>query len=62
MKVFVETIELSNPEVMQNIVHALESAPIDGGSYEVACVEHDTGDVGRGYHKFRLDVYRNEMV
>lgn len=62
MKVFVESIEVNNPEVMQNIVHALESAPINGGSYEVSCVEHDTADVGRGYHKFRLDVFRNEIV
>lgn len=64
MKVYVETIEVNNPELMRNIVHALESTPIDGGSYEVTCTEIDKVDSSRGGYngRFRLDVFRNEIV
>lgn len=66
MKVFVDKITVTDEDLMRDIVHALESCPQSGRSYEVRMVERRDNDPiknrasNRG--EWELSIGRHEIV
>jgi hypothetical protein len=65
MKRYIDTIYINNPEIIPDIVCALENNPESGSEYEIEYVEDDKivdGTIHRGASSYKLIVYKIESM
>ena len=66
MKRFIDEFSVSDPDLMRDIVHALENCPASEHSYSVELHICDDFDINRnkptGRERFHMKIFKQEVV